>query len=145
MNAILAFIPKPVLAGLLVAALVVSTIQSCRVDNLKTENAQYETAVEQCVTTNGQNKTAMEFMKLQNEQCLDGRRSDETIHANAVAAWTVERELLKVIADEKGNNVVEVFRDPDCADFAKINITDICPGMVDGLRRRAEDHNGIRN
>jgi len=145
MNAILAFIPKPVLAGVLIVSLSISSIQSCRVDNLKDENARYETAVSQCVKTNRQNKTSMDFFKLQNKQCLDGRRSDETVHANAVAAWAVERELLKVIADEKGNNIVEVFRDPDCADFAKINITDICPGMVDGLRRRAENHNRIRN
>ena len=145
MNALLAFIPKPVLAGLLVAAAIIAALQTWRVGNLKTENAFFEAAVDQCVVTNGQNKDAIEFLKLQNTQCLVDRRSDERAHANAVVAWTVERELLKVKANEKADNVVEVFREPTCADFAKVNITAICPGMVDGLRRRAESHNGIRN
>ena len=145
MNAILAFIPKTVLAGLLIAAVFVAGIQTWRIDGLKTENAFYEVAVEQCKTTNDQNKTAIATIKLINTQCLDDRRSDERVHANAVVAWTVERELLKVKANEKADDVVEVFREPDCADFAKINITAICPGMVDGLRRRAENHSRIRN
>lgn len=145
MNALLAFIPKPVLAGLLVAAAFVAAVQTWRVGNLKVENAFFEVAVKQCKTTNDQNKTAIATVKLINTQCLDDRRSDERAHANAVVAWTVERELLKVKANEKADNVVEVFRDPDCADFAKVNITAICPGMVDGLRRRAESHNRIPN
>ena len=145
MNAILAFIPKPVLAGLLVAAALVAAVQTWRVGSLKTENAFFEVAVKQCKTTNDQNKTAIATIKLINTQCLDDRRSDERAHANAVVAWTVERELLKVKANEKADDIVEVFREPDCADFAKINITDICPGMVDGLRRRAENHNRIPN
>lgn len=145
MNALLAFIPKPVLAGLLIAALFVSAIQTWRVDSLKTENALFEVAIQQCEITDQRNKQAVEAVKLINKQCLDDRRSDERAHTNAVVAWTIERELLKVKANEKADNVVEVFREPDCADFAKINITDICPGMVDGLRRRAESHNRIRN
>ncbi len=145
MNALLAFIPKTVLAGLLIAAVFVSGLQTWRVGNLKTENALFQVAVDQCEVTDRQNKQAVETVKLINKQCLDGRRSDERAHNNAVVAWTVERELLKVKANEKAGNVVEVFRDPDCADFAKINITDICPGMVDGLRRRSENHNRVRN
>ncbi len=145
MNALLAFIPKPVLAGLLVAAAFVAAVQTWRVGNFKTENAFYEVAAQQCEVTDRRNKEAVEAVKLINQQCLDDRRSDERAHSNAVVAWTIERELLKVKANEKADNVVEIFREPDCADFAKINITDICPGMVDGLRRRAEDHNRIRN
>ena len=145
MNAILAFIPKTVLAGLLIAAAFVAAVQTWRVGNLKTENALFEVAVQQCEVTDRRNKEAVEAVKLINQQCLDERRSDERAHTNAVVAWTIERELLKVKANEKADNVVEVFREPDCADFAKINITDICPGMVDGLRRRAESHNRIRN
>ncbi len=145
MNALLAFIPKPVLAGLLVAAVFVSAFQTWRVGSLKTENALFEVAVKQCEVTDKRNKDAVEAVKLINQQCLDDRRSDERAHSNAVVAWTVERELLKVKANDKADNVVEVFREPTCADFAKVNITNICPGMVDGLRRRAESHNAIRN
>lgn len=145
MNAILAFIPKAVLAGLLIAVAFVAAVQTWRVGNLKTENALFEVAVQQCEVTDRRNKEAVEAVKLINQQCLDDRRSDERAHTNAVVAWTIERELLKVKANEKADNVVEVFREPDCADFAKVNITNICPGMVDGLRRRAENHSRIRN
>ncbi len=145
MNALLAFIPKPVLAGLLIAAALVAALQTWRVGNLKTENALFEVAVQQCEVTDRRNKEAVETVKLINQQCLDDRRSDERAHQNAVVGWTIERELLKVKANEKADNVVEVFRDPTCADFAKVNINNICPGMVDGLRRRAENHSRIRN
>jgi hypothetical protein len=144
-NAILAIFPKPVLAGLLIAALIVSTIQSCRVDNLKTENAAYEVAVKQCEKTNAQNKQAISTVKLINQQCLDERRADETTHANAVVAWKVEREMLESQANEKSRDIIEVFREPSCAELAILNITDVCPAMVDGLRERADRLNGIRN
>jgi len=144
-NAVLAFIPKAVLAGLLVAVAFAAALQTWRVGNLKTENALFKVAVDQCEVTDRQNKQALETVKLINQQCLDDRRSDERAHQNAVVGWTVERELLKVKANEKADNVVEVFREPTCADFAKVNINNICPGMVDGLRRRAESHNAIRN
>jgi hypothetical protein len=145
LNALLAFIPKPVLAGLLVAAVFVASFQTWRVGGLKAENARFEIAVDQCKATNNRNKQAIETVKLINQQCIDGRRTDERAQANAVVAWTVERELLKAKANEKGDNIVEVFREPTCADFAKVNIAAICPGMVDGLRRRAENHHGIQN
>lgn len=145
MNAILAFIPKPVLAGLLIASVVFAGLQTWRIGSLKEENARYEVAVDQCAKTNRQNKDVVEFLKLQNTQCLDGRRSDETQHANAVVAWTVERELLKARADEKAGDIVEVYREPNCADLAQLNLTDACPGLVNGLRRRAESHNGIQD
>lgn len=145
MNALLALIPKPVLAGLLIAAVFVATFQTWRVGGLKAENARFEVAVDQCKETNNRNKQAIETIKLINTQCLDDRRADERAQANAVVAWTVERELLKAKANEKGSNVIEVFREPTCADFAKVNINNICPGMVDGLRRRAESHNRVQD
>jgi len=95
MNALLAFIPKTVLAGLLIAAVFVSALQTWRVGNLKAENALFEVAVQQCEVTDRRNKEAVEAVKLINQQCLDDRRSDERAHQNAVVAWTVERELLK--------------------------------------------------
>jgi hypothetical protein len=145
MNALLAFIPKQILAGLALALLAATFIQSCRVGDLQEENAAYETAVEQCAKTNAQNKDAVEFLKLQHSQCLDDRREDETRIANAAAAWEAERQLLQEQAENAEQRTVEVFREPSCAELAQINVTDICPAYADGLRRRAEDYNGIRN
>lgn len=145
MNALLAFVPKPVLFGFLIAALLVSTLQSCRVKSLTAENAQYETAVEQCAKTNAQNKDVVEFLKLQNSQCLDGRRADETNIANQVAAWNAEKALLIEKAENVEVQNVEVYRDPSCAELAQMDITNVCPAFVDRLRERAESYNGIRN
>lgn len=145
MNAILAFIPKPVLFWLAVTLLVLSVVNHFRIGNLQAENARYEAAVAQCVVTNGQNKTAISFFKLQNEQCLDERRADETKLANAVAAWNAEKQILQEQANDRAETIVEVYREPNCEDFAKINITDVCPAFVDGLRRRAESNNRVQD
>lgn len=142
MNALLAFVPKPVLFGLLIAALIVSTLQSCRVDKLKTENALFEVAVEQCAKTNANNVTKFTELQMKNNACVEGRQADETQHASAVAAWNVDREKLKVLANEKQTEIVEVFREPDCAELAQLNINNICPAFVSGLRQRAESLNG---
>lgn len=144
-NAALAFVPKPVLAGLFIAAALMAGMQSCRVNSLQDENAQYEVAVEQCAKTNAQNKDVVEFLKLQNTQCLDERRADETNMANAVAAWNAERELLTEKAAEIEVRNVEVYREPSCAELAQMDITNVCPAFVDRMRQRAESYNGIRN
>lgn len=144
-NALLAFIPKPVFAGLVVALVASTVIQSCRVDGLKTENAKYEAAVEQCATTNAQNRKAIDFFKLQNDQCLEGRREDETKLANAAAAWAAEKEVLIEKAENVEVRNVEVYREPSCAELAQMDITNVCPDFVNRMRQRAESYNRIRN
>lgn len=145
MNAILAFIPKPLLFWLSVVLLVLSVVNHFRINDLQAENARYETAVEQCAKTNRQNKQAIETVKLINQQCIADREADETRHANAVAAWNAEKKLLQEKADETAAQIVEVYRDPTCEELAKLNVTDVCPAFVDGLRRRAESNNRIQN
>lgn len=145
MNAILAFIPKPALFWLAVVLLVLSVVNHFRINSLQAENARYEAAVAQCKKTNTQNKTVIDFFKIQNEQCLDDRQADETKLANAVAAWNAEKQILQEQANEKADNIVEVYREPNCEDFAKINITDVCPALVDGLRQRAENNNRVQD
>lgn len=145
MNALLALIPKPVLLGLFIAAAVLASMQSCRVNNLQDENARYEVAVEQCAKTNKQNRTVVDFLKLQNTQCLDERRADETNLANQVAAWNAERELLTEKAAEIEIQNVEVFREPDCKELALLDINAICPAFTERLRQRTESYNRVRN
>ena len=60
MNALLVFIPKPVLAGLLIAAGFVAALQTWRVGNLKTENALFQVAVDQCEVTDRQIKKRLQ-------------------------------------------------------------------------------------
>lgn len=145
MNAILAFIPKPLLFWLTVTLLFLSVVNHYRINSFQAEVARYEVAVAQCAKTNGQNKTAIEFFKLQNDQCLAGRRADETKHANAVAAWNAEKELLNSQAEDRAADIVEVYREPDCEELAKINIANVCPAFVDGLRQRADSIDRVQN
>ncbi len=144
-NTILAFIPKPVFVGIVLMLALSTVVQSCRVDSLKDENARYEVAVEQCTTTNEKNKGAIDFLKLQNSQCLDGRREDETQVANQVAAWNAEKALLIEKAENVKAESIEVYRTPSCAELAQLDITAVCPDFANGLRKRAENYNGIRD
>ncbi len=144
-NAVLAFLPKPLLFwGSLFLVLLVG-IQTARVSSLTKENAQYEVAVEQCKKTNDANKEVVEFLQLQNDQCLADRREDETRLANQVAAWNAEKALLIEKAEDIEIRNVEVYRDPDCTELALLNVTDVCPDFVNRMRERAESYNRIRN
>ena len=145
MNALLAFVPKPVLLAVLIAFALIAGTKSCTVNKLQKENASYVVAVEQCAKTNTKNKDVVTFLKLQNTQCLDERRADETNLANQVAAWNAEKVLLTEKAAQIEIQNVEVFRDPSCAELAQMDITNICPAFVDRLRDRAESYNRIRN
>lgn len=145
MNALLAFVPKPILLALVIAFALIAGTKSCTVNKLQKENAAYETAVEQCAKTNAQNKDVVEFLKLQNTQCLDDRRADETNVANQVAAWNAEKALLTEKAEQIEIRNVEVFRDPDCSELAQMDITNICPDFVNRMHDRAESYNRIRN
>jgi len=141
----LAFVPKPVLLGVLIAFALIAGTKSCTVNKLQKENAAYVVAVEQCVKTNTQNKNAIRTIKLINEQCLDDRRADETNVANQVAAWNAEKALLTEKAAQIEIRNVEVFRDPNCSELAQMDISNICPAFVERLRQRAESYNRIRN
>lgn len=141
----LAFVPKPVLLGLLIAFALIAGTKSCTVNKLQKENAAYVVAVEQCVKTNTQNKSAIRTITLINEQCLDDRRADETNLSNQVAAWNAEKALLTEKAEKIVIRNVEVFRDPDCSELAQMDINAICPDFVNRMRDRAESYNAIRN
>ncbi len=145
MNALLAFIPKPVMAGAIVVLTLALIWQTWRANDLTAENARYEIAVEQCAKTNAQNKDVIGFFKVQNDQCLEGRRADETNLANQLAAWNAERALLTEKAEEIEKQNVEVYREPNCKELALLDITNVCPAFVDRMRERAENYNRVRN
>jgi len=139
------FVPKGVYAGAVVLLFILYTINQLSLGKLRQENAAYEVAVEQCATTNSNNKTAIEFLKLQNTQCLDERRQDETTLANAAAAWDAEKAALLERGQEVEIRNVEVYREPSCAELAQLDINAVCPDLANGLRQRAESYNRVRN
>lgn len=145
LKAVIDFVPKAVYFGLLIAALTLCTIQSCRVDDLKNENATFAAAVKQCEKTNSKNRTVVDFLKLQNSQCIDERKADETRLANAAAAWEAEKKLLQEKAENVEVQNVEVYRTPSCAELAQMDINNVCPDFVNRMRQRAESYNRVRN
>ena len=141
MNAILAFIPKTVMAGLIIALAVSTGLQSCRVASLSTELGIADAAIAQCAETNTTNVANILELETNNAACIAGREADEKTMNEAVVAWGIEKELLNERADNVQTQTVEVFRDPTCAEFAKVDVAAVCPAMADGLRQRAKNYN----
>ena len=145
MNALLAFIPKPFLAGLVIALAIATGLQTCTVRKQAGEVAKARVAVDQAKDTNVHNVGVIDDLEAKLNAAVVDRIADEAAHKTAVDKWEVERELLEVRANEIETETVEVYRDPTCADLAKINITAICPAFVRGMRQRADRVNESRN
>ena len=138
---IINMVPAAVYAGALAMLVVMFGFSSCALDRAKNDLATARANLVTCVGVNERNKDAIATVKLINEQCIAGREVDETKHANTVAGWIVERELLQVRASEKHILEVEVYRNPSCAELAKTDINAICPDLANSLRRRADGNN----
>lgn len=145
MNAILAFFPKPVLAGLLIALSIATGLQSCTIRKQAGEVAKARVAVDQAKSINEANRTTIDELVAISDAAVEGRRANEVAHKSAVDKWVVERELLQALSNEIETVTIEVYRDPKCADLAKMDITNICPAFVSGMRQRADRINEGRD
>ena len=139
------FVPKAVYFGILVVVILALVFQSCTVKRQVAEVAKARVAVDQAKVTNVHNVGVIDDLIAKLRATVAGRQADEQAHKTAVDKWEVERDLLEVKANERETEAVEVYRDPECADLAKLNITYICPGFVDGMRERADSLNRNRN
>ena len=142
MNALLAFIPKPLMAGAIVVLVVLAGFQARTIKKQAGEVAKAVVAVAQAKETNETNVANIAALETSLVDAVAQWETDVAAHNQAVHKWEVERELLEVRANEKETERVEVYRDPTCSDLAKINITAICPAFVSGMRDRADSING---
>lgn len=145
MSAVLAFIPKQVLAGLVIALAIATGLQTCTVRKQAGEVAKAQVAVAQAKTVNEANRDTIDQLTAISDAAVEGRRANEVAHKTAVDKWVVERELLQALSNEIETVTIEVYRDPKCADLAKMDITNICPAFVSGMRQRADRINEGRN
>lgn len=145
MNALLAFIPKQVLAGLVLALAIATGLQTCTVRKQAGEVAKARVAVDQAKSVNEANRNTIDELSAIVDAAVEGRRVDEVAHKSAVDKWVVERELLQALSNEIETVTIEVYRDPKCADLAKMDITNICPAFVSGMRQRADRINESRD
>lgn len=142
MNALLAFIPKPLMAGLIIALAIATGLQTCTVRKQAGEVAKARVAVDQAKEVNETNVVAIDDLEKSLTETVAKWETDVARQNAAALKWEVERELLEARANEKETERIEVFRDPTCSDLAKINITAICPAYVSGMRDRADSING---
>lgn len=145
MNAILAFIPKQVLAGVVIALLILAGYQTGTIKKQAGEVAKAIVAVAQAKQVNTENVATIEQVSEQLKDSVEGRRADEARQVATAHKWEVERETLKALANEIRVETMEVYRDPTCSDLAKLNITNVCPAFVSGMRQRADRINQSRN
>lgn len=145
MTALLAFIPKPVLLGLVIALAVATGVQSCTVRKQAGEVAKARIAVDQAEQVNTENLATILDVTDLLKDAVEGWQTDKARQEATAHKWEVEREKLKARANEIRTETIEVYRNPTCADLAKTNITAICPAFVAGMRERADRVNESRN
>lgn len=145
MTWLLAFIPKPVMAGLILALAIATGVQTCTVRKQAGEVAKARVAVDAAKTVNDHNLKNINNLAVRLDESVAGRIADETAHKTAVDKFEVDLELLEVRANDAERNQTQVYQDPTCADLAKINITAVCPAFVTGMRQRADSLNKNRN
>lgn len=135
---------KPLLIALAAAAMIVM-LQTWRLDKAQTELALYEVAVEQCKVTNTQNVGAIRELELAGQLCVAGREADEKLFDEVETRWELERGFLAERSKATTEQRIEVYRDPTCTDFATMDIRNICPALVDSLRRQAQSLDRVRS
>lgn len=138
MNALLAFIPKPVLAGAFLVTAIALGFTSCTVKKQAGEVAKARQAVDQAEQVNTENQATIDDLVERLNEAVTENEADEARHLTATHNWEVERAELRAAANEIRTETIEVYRDPTCADLAKINLTAICPAFVNGMRQRAD-------
>lgn len=145
MNALLAFIPKPAMAGAIIILAIALGFTSCTVKRQAGEVAKATAAVAQAKETNDENLVTIKDITKKLADAVEGRRADEALQIATAHKWEVERGQLEARANEIQTESIEVYRDPTCSDLAKINIAAICPDLVFGMRQRADRVNESRN
>ena len=82
------------------------------------------------------NKVTVADLKDTNAACLDGRRVEEEKFQVATVEWVREQAQLQAAAQVERIREVEIYREPSCVDFAKIDISLVCPDLATQWRRR---------
>lgn len=133
------------MAGLILALAIGLGVQTCTVQKQAGEVAKAKVAVDQAEQVNTENLDTITDLETRLTDAVEGRRADEARQETAAQNWNVEREKLRAAANEIRTETIEVYRDPTCADLAKINVTAICPAFVSGMRQRADRVNEGRD
>ena len=135
-NRLVGLIPPLVWAGATIAFLVLFVAQSWRLDSCNQALGAAKVAVDTAKNVNNNNKVTVADLKDTNAACLDGRRVEEEKFQVATVEWVREQAQLQAAAQVERIREVEIYREPSCVDFAKIDISLVCPDLATQWRRR---------
>lgn len=139
------FIPKPVYVGGIAALVILVVFQTWSLDRTRKELVQSKVDLAECVRVNDVNSITIGLLEEAGRDCVAGREADEQAFAKAAINWKEERFGLEEQSRKLQAERIEVYRDPNCAEFAKLNINDVCSGLGDSLRNQAEHYYRIRS
>lgn len=135
-NKILGFIPPVAWLAATLVFLGMFIGQSWRLDSCNQALGAAKVAVDTAKNVNDNNKVTVADLKDTNAACLDGRRIEEEVFRVATVDWVREQAQLQAAAQVERIREVEIYREPSCVDFAKIDISLVCPDLAMQWRRR---------
>lgn len=135
-NRFAAMIPPLVYVGAIVVFFGMFLAQSWRLDSCNRALGAAKVAVDTAKGINERNTVVVASLQESTAACLDGRRVDEDRFTAARTAWSIRRVELEAEAEIERVREIEVYRDPDCRDLAKLDISAICPELVTQWRER---------
>jgi len=144
-NGVLKIVPPIAWAVIVLMLLAGLGVTSFKLDRANTKLGAATAAVLTCKGVNDNNKVAMARVKEINNECIEGREADEALFAKVQLDWEGERSALALKAAEVRRDEIQIYNDPTCAEFAQLNIGDVCPDLVDQLRERAGSRHGVRD
>lgn len=144
-NQFLKIVPPIVFATIVVVFFAGFLFQSWRLDSANQALGAASLAVDRAAEINAHNSDELTELRSANVSCLSGRRADERRFLEAASGWSGELRALRAERREVRRDEIEIYREPECADFAQLDIASVCPGLARGLRQRSDRLNGIRD
>ena len=135
-NRLVGLVPPLVWAGLTLALTLGFLAQSWRLDSCNRALGAAKVAVARAAEINERNGVVVASLQESTARFLDGRRVDEQRFTAARSAWAIRRVELEAVATIERVREIEVYRDPDCVDLAKLDIRAVCPDLVSQWRER---------
>lgn len=135
-NRVVGLVPPLVWAGMVIVLFGMFGAQSWRLASCNRALGAAKVAVDIAKGINERNTVVVASLQQSTAACLDGRRVDEGKFTAARTAWVIRRVELEADAKIERVKEIEVYRDPDCRDLAKLDISAICPELVKQWRER---------
>lgn len=136
LNGFLKVVPPLAWATMVLALGAGFIYQGWRLDVANTKLGAATSNLETAVGSNQRLTFEFEGLKDINTACLDGRRADEGAFRNAQTEFIVKQLEIQAAANVMRLEEIEIYREPNCREFAQLDITAVCPDLARQWRRR---------